>query len=246
MTWWVVFCRLDLYRSATLAPGGHWEINVKYSWRNPPQNLSEARAICPKNRSRLWDKCKELFGEHSKEPFGRQKPFAAKNPRRQTCHFAPRTLVWLNTPKLRLLGKMPQRVEELGDKSKEVILLQNLLASQNGSAPEDQRDRETCATSVKPWWNLPRNLLAAQDGSAPENHRESESNSAPKPLLWLKTPKLLLLGKRDGTGRKLFGNKRPSNTCVVAWIFCGGWTFPISSILSSIALNPKDVLLPRP
>ena len=51
-------------------------------------------------------------------------------------------------------------------------------------------------TLVEPWRNLPQNLLAAQDGSAPENHRESESNSAPKPLLWLKTPKLLLLGKK--------------------------------------------------
>ena len=48
-----------------------------------------------------------------------------------------------------------------------------------------------------PWWNLPQNLLAAQDGSASENHRESESNSAPKPLLWLKTPKLWLLGKNN-------------------------------------------------
>ena len=54
--------------------------------------------------------------------------------------------------------------------------------------------RET--TSVKPWWNLPRNLVTAQDGSVPENQRESKSNSAPKPLLWLKTPKLLLLGKK--------------------------------------------------
>jgi len=53
----------------------------------------------------LGDKCEELFGEHSKEHFGRRKPFASKNPRRQTCHFAPRTLLWLKTPKLTLLGK---------------------------------------------------------------------------------------------------------------------------------------------
>ena len=43
--------------------------------------------------------------------------------------------------------------------------------------------------------HLPWNLLAAQDGSNPENQRDSESTPAPKPLLWLKTPKLLLLGK---------------------------------------------------
>ena len=50
-------------------------------------------------------------------------------------------------------------------------------------------------TLAERWWNLLQKLLATQDGSAPQNHRESESNSAPKPLLWLKTPKLLLLGK---------------------------------------------------
>ena len=50
-------------------------------------------------------------------------------------------------------------------------------------------------TLAEPSWNLPWNLLAAQDRSNPENQRESESTPAPKPLLWLKTPKLLLLGK---------------------------------------------------
>ena len=79
-------------------------------------------------------------------------------------------------------------------------LPQNLLAAQDGSAPEDQRHHETCATLAKPWRNLGgtfRGTLAAQDGYGPENHRESEGNSAPKPLLWLKTPKLLLLGKNQ-------------------------------------------------
>ena len=59
---------------------------------------------------------------------------------------------------------------------------------------------------VKPWWNLPQKLLAAQDRSAPEKQRESESNSAPKPLLWLKTPKLLLLGKKNTLLPELFEN----------------------------------------
>ena len=49
-------------------------------------------------------------------------------------------------------------------------------------------------TLVEPWSNLPQNLLAAQHGSAPENQGEPESNSAPKPLLWLK---LLLLGNKN-------------------------------------------------
>ncbi len=53
-------------------------------------------------------------------------------------------------------------------------------------------------TLAEPWWNLPRNFLAALDGSAPENHNESETYSAPKPLVWLKTPKLLLLLGKNG------------------------------------------------
>ena len=75
-------------------------------------------------------------------------------------------------------------------------LPRTLLAAQDGSHPENQRHHETWRTLVQPWWNLPRNLLAAQEGSASENHRESESYSTPKPLLWLKTQKLLLLGKK--------------------------------------------------
>ena len=73
--------------------------------------------------------------------------------------------------------------------------------AQHTFAPENQRDHETWAILVHLWWNpwcnLPQNLLAAQYGSAPENHRKSESNSAPKPLLWLKTPKLLLLMRKN-------------------------------------------------
>jgi len=75
---------------------------------------------------------------------------------------------------------MQKRVEELGDKFKEVMG----EPSTEPFAPENQRHSETWRTLVKPWWNL----LAAQGGSA-------EGNSAPKPLLSLKTPKLVLLGK---------------------------------------------------
>ena len=59
-------------------------------------------------------------------------------------------------------------------------------------------------TLAESWWNLQRNLLAAQDGSAPQNHRESESNSSPKPLLWLKTPKPLLLANDMRKGTSVF------------------------------------------
>jgi len=64
---------------------------------------------------------KNCLGEHSEEPFKRRKPFAAKNPKIQKCHFAPTTLQCLKTPKLTLLKKMQERGEELGDKFKELI-----------------------------------------------------------------------------------------------------------------------------
>ncbi len=107
------------------------------------------------------------------------------------------------------------------------------FGSPRRSAPEDQRDNATLVkpwwnlgeTLVKACCNLPQNLLAAQDGfapedqrhhetgaslvehgrPAPENRRESESDSAPKPLLWLKTPKLLLLGKNYLNSRAIQG-----------------------------------------
>ena len=107
--------------------------NVKISWWNPPQNLFWSNSHLPKKkRRRLWDQCKELFREHSKEPFGRRKPFAAKNPRRQTCHFAPKPFLWLKAPKL--LQKWWRN------------LPQNLFTP--------QKRENIGGTSVKPWWNL--------------------------------------------------------------------------------------------
>ena len=63
-----------------------------------------------------------------------------------------------------------------------------------------QKTRDTTKLD-EPWCGTFRGTLwAAQNGSAPENHRESESDSAPKPCLRLKTPKLLLLGNdHDGS-----------------------------------------------
>ena len=52
-----------------------------------------------------------------------------------------------------------------------------------------QRTRDTTKLG-EPWWNLGESLAEPW-----WNDRESESYSAPKPLLWLKTPNLLLLGK---------------------------------------------------
>ncbi len=58
------------------------------------------------------------------------------------------------------LKKMQKRVEELGDKCKEVMgePSTNPLAPQNGSAPDDQQGsrslRNLGETSVKPFWDL--------------------------------------------------------------------------------------------
>ena len=84
-------------------------------------------------------------------------------------------------------------------------LLRNLSAAQDGSSPEDYRNTTRFGEPwwnlggmlVDPWRNLPRNLLAARDGFAlPENHKESESNSAPKPLLWLR-PQTIAVGEKQ-------------------------------------------------
>ena len=123
----------------------------------------------------------------------RRKPFAAKNPRRQTCHFAPRPLLWLNTLKPTLERSRNLPWWNLGEPSTEPFETEPCGNPRwiRSREPETPRNLKNLGgTLVEPWWNLPRNLLAAQ-----ENHRESESNSAPKPLLWLKTPKILLLGK---------------------------------------------------
>ena len=129
----------------------------------------------------------------SKEPFGRQKPFAAKK-QKTNVSFCPKTFtMWLKTPKANSVGeKCEKELKEMGDKSKEVMGEPSAepFRKRKGSAPEDQRHHETCATFVKPWWNLDGTLVepsAEPFGSprriCPENHRESKSNSAPKPLL---------------------------------------------------------------
>ena len=93
------------------------------------RHVNNSRNFHP--RRRMGDKCKAQLAEPSTEPFlkqqpfaqkkegdcetnvknclgkpfGKRKPFAAKNPRRPTCHFAPRPLLSLKTPKPTLLGK---------------------------------------------------------------------------------------------------------------------------------------------
>ncbi len=155
-TWWVVFCGLDFYGwdmstiHAASTPGGDREIKVKRSWRNWSNShlRQNPRETLRRMYSTVWD---------SKEPFGRQKPFAAK---KQKTHvsFCPKTFtMWLKTPKANSVGeKCEKELKEMGDKCKEVMGEPSAepFRKRKGSAPEDQRHHETCATFVNPWWNL--------------------------------------------------------------------------------------------
>ena len=71
---------------------GRTKIPLQFSWclwfsgADPSWAVKRFRGgFHQKNRRRLW--------EHSKEHFGRRKPFPAKNLRRQTCHLSPGTLL---------------------------------------------------------------------------------------------------------------------------------------------------------
>ena len=56
-----------MYGYATLAPGGHWEINVKHSWRNPPKNfIKQLGSFCPKTVTMAEDPKASAVGEKSK------------------------------------------------------------------------------------------------------------------------------------------------------------------------------------
>ena len=69
-----------------------WETNVKSSWQKP-KKMFFFWCNCPPFLRRT---CSVLTAICPKKP---------KNFRRQMCHFAPRPLLWLKTPKKMLLGK---------------------------------------------------------------------------------------------------------------------------------------------
>ena len=175
-TWRVVFWGLDFNGwdmstiHATLTPGGDWEINVKHSWRNPQFFFYEATAMWETNVENSWGTLQRTFWE--------VKAIFCKKCQKTNVSFCPKTLkLWLKTPKLTLLGKNAKKLKELGGKCKEVMgePPAEPVRKRKGSAQEDQRDHETGATFVKPWWNLLQNFLAAPDGSAPENQRHHET-----------------------------------------------------------------------
>ena len=76
--------------SRNFDPKRGWETNVKSSWQKTKKNV--LRQLPPFLRRT----CSVLTAICPKKP---------KNSRRQTCHFAPRPLLWLKAPKKMLLGK---------------------------------------------------------------------------------------------------------------------------------------------
>ena len=128
---------------ATSTPGGDWEINVIAQLTEPNKELLWSNC-------HLRDKCRELLGETSTEPFlkqqlftpkcardsepnvqnslGLQKTFweakaiCCKEPQKTTVSFCPKTFTMAEGPKANPVGeKCEKELKELGDKCKEVM-----------------------------------------------------------------------------------------------------------------------------
>ena len=161
------------------------------NWQNPPQMA----VVTQKTIKKRQETCETNVTICCKEP-------------KTNVSFCPKTFIMAEDPKANAVGEKCQKKEKwwpqkricasrpersrnlrnLGGTSVKPWrnLLQNLLAAQDGSAPENQRHHETWRTLVElwralagtllgPWWNLARNLLAAQDGSALENHKSPKA-----------------------------------------------------------------------
>ena len=165
---------------AASTPGGD------HSWRNS----SNSHLPTPKSAGDSETNVQNSLG--LQRTFWEAKAICCTKTQKTNVSFCPKTFTMAEDPKANTVWeKCEKRVEGNGDKCKEVMGEPCAEPFRKLTQPSWNPG----GTSAKPGWNLPRNLLAAQDGSAPENHTESKSNSAPRPLLWLKTPKLLLLGK---------------------------------------------------
>ena len=141
------------------------------------RHVNNSRSFDP--RRRQGDKGKAQLAELKQQPFtpksagdsetnvqnslGLQRTFwEAKaiccKKQKTNVSFCPKTFtMWLKTLKANTVGeKCEKELKEMGDKSKEVMGEPSAepFRKRKGSAPEDQRHHETCATFVKPWWNL--------------------------------------------------------------------------------------------
>ena len=97
--------------------------------------------------------CRTVWGT-LRRTFWEAKTICCKEPQRQTCHFAPRPLLWLKAPKLTLLGKKcTNELKELGDKCKGVIR-ENLFGNERDLPQKTRGPRRICPKEPK----TPRNL----------------------------------------------------------------------------------------
>ena len=80
-----------------------WETNVENGWGST-EPLLKPQPFTPKTAGDSETNVQNSFGNTPKNLLGGESHLR-KKPRTQTCHFAPKPLLWLKTPKLLLLGK---------------------------------------------------------------------------------------------------------------------------------------------
>ena len=145
----------------------------------------QQQPLTPKTAGHSEINVQNSLCEHSKKRFGRRKPFAAKNPRRQTRHWAPKPLLTMaEDPKPNSVqkdAKKSWRNWETHAKKWWGGPLRNLSESKGICPRRRERSRNLRnlrESLVEPGWSLggtsvepSTNLLAAQDASAPENQR---------------------------------------------------------------------------
>ena len=93
---------------ATLTPGGDWEINVKHSWRNPPNSFLKQQPFAQKTAGDCETNVKNCLGNTSKKLLGGESHLLQRTPGDKGVILPqdiPRLLLWLKTPKLTLAGK---------------------------------------------------------------------------------------------------------------------------------------------
>ena len=162
---------------AASTPGGD------HSWRNS----SNSHLPTPKSAGDSETNVQNSLG--LQRTFWEAKAICCTKTQKTNVSFCPQTFTMAENPKANTVWeKCEKRVEGNGDKCKEVMgeTLRRTLS-------------ETYATFVKPRRNLGgtfRGTFWQPKTDLPQRTIESpKAKPAPRPLLWLKSPKLLLLGK---------------------------------------------------
>ena len=139
-----------------------WEANVENSWGNPPQNPFLSNSHLPQKPQEILRRMYRTVWGTLQRTFWEAKAICCKECQKTNVSFCPKTFPTAEDPKANTDGeKCKNELKELGDKCKEVMGEPSAepFRKRKGSAPEDQRDHETGATFVKPWWNLLETLV---------------------------------------------------------------------------------------